>query len=900
MQKSLREGWRGKRWGQGTIARVGKYAAVRAAVLFLTVVVAVYAMILVANLGGYVDEVVRSNIDFAVGMSLRESGLTPEERHETTERLAEALYEAAGLNEPFFVRSFRWLRRGLTLDWGHTTTGSVLWSSRRRPVREAVVENLPRTLLIFGTANLFLFFVTVLLALPLTRNRGGWVDRLVIGLSPLSVAPPWVYGIILNVVALRVLGSVFSGGAFDRWPQEFHLSHFPILMRHLALPAAAIFLSGLFHGIYAWRTLFSLHAREDYVEMAVAKGLPNRRLDRHYILRPLLPSVLTSFAFLFVSLWQEVIVLEHVFHVAGIGRLLMNAITRYDTPVIVALVVTFAYLLAITVFLLDILYAVVDPRVRIGGERQAAKAFSKERRGWLWTLFRRASAKEEPTKRQAVGGRSWGLGERRLEPLSGSEADEPSAPPFRRGEILRERVNQGGAGVVATLRGLTQYPLAAVGLFVILAMVGLSICTVVVLPYDEMIQLWRGSTEIWMRNPRAVPPAWVNLLRRETLPTTIRMSSGHLSSERETDGGVGPVTKETTAISDDMTEILIAFPFDYEHDAFPQDLGVFVRTSFDEKLPMVAFMVVTPDGREIELRSEMVERSYAYRVSQDERLLRRLRVDDQVEGVFAAPGVEPRTPLKGRYELQVKTYVFEEEADASAEFVLYGRVHGLAGTDARRRDLLIPLLWGMPIALAFGFVAAVGTSLSAIVAAGIGAWFGGTADSLLQRVSEVSMLLPFLPVSLMVYTMYTKSIWAILGIAVLVISLGQTVKTYRAVFLQLKESPYVEAAQAYGASGWRIVFRYLVPRVVPVFIPQLVILIPSYVFLEATLTVLGVTDPVLPTWGKLVVDGLSRGIHTGELHLLLQPLALLLLIAFAFILVGVALERVFEPRLREK
>lgn len=161
------------------------------------------------------------------------------------------------------------------------------------------------------------------------------------------------------------------------------------------------------------------------------------------------------------------------------------------------------------------------------------------------------------------------------------------------------------------------------------------------------------------------------------------------------------------------------------------------------------------------------------------------------------------------------------------------------------------------------------------------------------------MVLPFLPVSLMVYTLYTKSFWAILGVTVLLSIFGNAIKNYRAIFLQVKEAPYIEAARAYGASGWRIIFHYLIPRIIPVLVPQLVILVPSYVFLEATLAFLGVSDPVLPTWGKLLVDGLSRGTYGGDYHLVLEPVGLLMLVGFAFAMLGFALERIFEPRLRE-
>jgi peptide/nickel transport system permease protein len=139
----------------------------------------------------------------------------------------------------------------------------------------------------------------------------------------------------------------------------------------------------------------------------------------------------------------------------------------------------------------------------------------------------------------------------------------------------------------------------------------------------------------------------------------------------------------------------------------------------------------------------------------------------------------------------------------------------------------------------------------------------------------------------------------ILGVTVLLGIFGAGIKNYRAVFFQLKEAPYIEAAQAYGASNWRLISRYLVPRIGAVLVPQLVILIPSYVFLEATLAFLGVSDPLLPTWGKLIVDALDHGTYSGDYHLVLLPAGLLLLTGFAFAMVGMSLERIFEPRLRK-
>ena len=352
-------------------------------------------------------------------------------------------------------------------------------------------------------------------------------------------------------------------------------------------------------------------------------------------------------------------------------------------------------------------------------------------------------------------------------------------------------------------------------------------------------------------------------------------------------------------VSEEMKEIVLAYTFDYPYGGFPQDLRLHIKAKYDRKKPQLSLTWLTPDGREIEMGSFAMDSTQTYYLSQDDRLKRKLDDERPQEALFADPE-NPDVALKGTYELRATVWVFEEGADAEGEFVLYGQVYGLAGTDHERRDLLVALLWGMPVALAFGLLAAVGTSVATVVIAGVGVWYGGWLDNLVQRVTEVNLILPFLPVSIMIYTLYSKSFWAILGVTVMLSIFGAGIKNYRAIFLQLKEAPYIEGARAYGAGNRRIIFRYLIPRIGAVMIPQLVILIPSYVFLEATLAFLEISDPTLPTWGKLIVDALEYGTHTGDIHMLLIPAAMLMMTGVAFAMVGLSLERVLDPRLRER
>jgi len=139
------------------------------------------------------------------------------------------------------------------------------------------------------------------------------------------------------------------------------------VVKHMTLPALSLVLSSFFLSIYNYRTFFLIYSSEDYVEMAKAKGLPARDVERNYILRPTLPNIITNFAFLLISLWTGATITETVFLWPGLGRTLYHAIGLYDIPVIVGSTIINAYLLAMTVFMLDFIYALVDPRVKVGG-----------------------------------------------------------------------------------------------------------------------------------------------------------------------------------------------------------------------------------------------------------------------------------------------------------------------------------------------------------------------------------------------------------------------------------------------------------------------------------------------------------------------------------------------------
>jgi peptide/nickel transport system permease protein len=443
-----------------------------------------------------------------------------------------------------------------------------------------------------------------------------------------------------------------------------------------------------------------------------------------------------------------------------------------------------------------------------------------------------------------------------------------------------------------TLREIFRYPSALVGLLMILGLVILSIYTVVTIPYDEAIRLWRGGEEIWYKNPRQAAPAWFNYFTARKQPVSFALDSAHPVA--------GQVEKTVKTNPKGENQFTITYTFDYQYDDFPQEMALYFTSIYVSKQPYAAIEWTKPDGKLVRVANLSLLPKQTYRFAQDERLQRLLMGKPAMIGLFSDPKVDPPVPLKGQYKVMVSGFTFEKDSTLEAELVMHGTLYGIAGTDHLRRDLTVALLWGTPIALAFGLLAALGTTATTMIIAAAGAWYGGWLDELIQRVTEINLVLPFLPILIMIGTFYSRSIWLILGATILLSIFGGGIKTYRAMFMQVKEAPYIEAARSYGASDMRIIIRYLSPRLVPTLIPQLVTLIPSYVFLEATLAVLGLGDPVLPTWGKIISDARANGaLYEGLYYWVLEPAVLLMIAGLAFALLGFALDRIFNPRLRE-
>ena len=870
-----------------SFSRIVKYTLVRGFTLSISIVASVYLIIYIANLGGYQDTIQKALINESISGMLMEGWLRDTPSDERQQLIAEKRAEmeaAESLDQPYALRVGNWFINSITFNWGQSRMSYVISNTyvdgvhtqdvTTKDIKTEIISFLPRTLLLLGLSNLGIFLFSILIGILLTRSPGNWVDRLFINLAPISAAPAWLFGFILIIFFYRILGNYSFSLGTTNWRTTFDLGFLPILMRTLFLPFLAIFLSKFFQSVYAWRTYFLTFSNESYLELAKAKGLPQNMLERRYILRPALPSIITSFALIMISIWQECIAVEYFFNVGGIGSFFIQALRSNEIGVIAALVTTFAYFLAITIFILDIVYVLVDPRLKIQTESQSDQPYRPG--SWSDSLFHPKNKISQPIIPY------WQI----EKPLPKVSHREGKGSFFLGSKKSWKGIKGSFRSMVDFLRDLSQFPSALVGLVIILVLVIVSISTMIIIPYNKVIPLWRGDDLAWITNPRLVPPAWTNFFRVHKLPENIEVNSQE-----------SPSSKVITQDSSGNKTITISMTFDYPYETLPQDILLLFSPVFEEINPYVSMTWITPDQREIQLNHFSISQDMVDLLLTDTYLVQKFGDISPVQALFGKPDGTPGQALQGKYELRINGNLFEGDSNLDLKMVVYGKVYGLAGTDSHRKDLMLVLLWGTAAALSFGILAALGTTFTSVTLAAAGVWFGGWVDEIIHRISEINMVLPILPISILIFYLYSKSFWVLLGVTVGLSIFGNSIKNYRAMFMQIKTQPYIECARSYGTSGWRIIFRYMIPRVQNVLIPQLIVLVPSYIFFEATLSFLGVSDPFLPTLGKQLVAALQAGMTGQPAYLLLEPVAMLFLIAVGFPLFGFALERLFNKKL---
>ena len=271
---------------------------------------------------------------------------------DATEDALAALREDLGLNDPLLSRYFSWIWNALHGDFDTS-------HSFRVPVSTLIGERLPMTISLAISGMILTLIVALSLgifAAARHRSAGDWG---VMFLSQLGIAIPAFWLSMLLVLLFAVKLRWLPPGGFPGWSD-------PVLaMRSLILPTVALALVQSAVLTRVTRSSALEVMRQDFVRTARASGLSHRRVLWRHVLPNALVPIVTIVGMQFAALVTGTIVIENVFYLPGLGRLIFQSISNRDLPTVQALVMLFAAIVVTANFIVDLHYLVIDPRLKV-------------------------------------------------------------------------------------------------------------------------------------------------------------------------------------------------------------------------------------------------------------------------------------------------------------------------------------------------------------------------------------------------------------------------------------------------------------------------------------------------------------------------------------------------------
>lgn len=269
----------------------------------------------------------------------------------TLERI-EALREEMGLNRPFLVRYTTWLMGFVKGDMGTSYQYA-------RPVTDMVADKLPITITLIIISFLMIVAISIPLGVYTAKHQGKLLDRWITVVNQILMAiPPFFSGIIITFV-FGVLLKWFVPGGFVSYTKDFGAFLF-----YMIFPSIAVALPKIAMAVKLLRTSVLEEAGKDYVRTAYSRGHNTTGVLYNHVLKNALIPVITFLGMALSDMIAGSIIIEQVFNIPGLGRILLTSISNRDYPVVEAIIMLIACLVILSNFMVDVLYRVIDPRMR--------------------------------------------------------------------------------------------------------------------------------------------------------------------------------------------------------------------------------------------------------------------------------------------------------------------------------------------------------------------------------------------------------------------------------------------------------------------------------------------------------------------------------------------------------
>jgi len=437
-------------------------------------------------------------------------------------------------------------------------------------------------------------------------------------------------------------------------------------------------------------------------------------------------------------------------------------------------------------------------------------------------------------------------------------------------------------------------PIGLIGIGILLTLILISVLTAAIIPI-ETFKEWNNPGK-WISLPKTATPEWVNIFSGTKIPEHKILAPNIQTSQ-----------------NDMINLVSQQFSFNFYYDDFPNDfIHEFSIEYYDS--PLLQIIVTRPDGIKLELISTTLPYSeektkYSQRIfSTDNTIKKNLLLEsdiflfdtndmNQIDMIFS--DIESKKILKGDYLFEVKLFgIANQNKILESKLIIGGKSYGLMGTDELRRDLSIGLLWGTPLALFIGVSVAVGSVVMGLIYGVYSGFKGKVTDDVLMRFNDVIYALPALPFLIILAVTISNSIFLMIGFLMIFSWVG-IAKVSRSMALQIKTRQYVEASKIMGQKNSKIIFKHIIPQLLPYAFASIAISVPAAITTEAGLSFLGLGDPSFPTWGQILHDANTFGAAAQGLWWWIVPPGLLIAITgLAFVFIGNALDVIVNPRLK--
>ena len=433
------------------------------------------------------------------------------------------------------------------------------------------------------------------------------------------------------------------------------------------------------------------------------------------------------------------------------------------------------------------------------------------------------------------------------------------------------------------------------GITILSILILTSIITIVVIPV-ETFEEW-NNPESWITYPKTAVPIWINLFLMEKIP----------EHKILTEPNIQLISNEEINLSS------YQYNYNFEYDQFPND---FIYSYSLEYLnsPLLQMSVIRPDGVQIELSSVTLPYSNVItnhndRMFSTDAMIKKglilqsdefkFKIDNlSVEDIIFSK-TEFNEPLKGKYIFLIDLYEIDEKSKiVESNLIIGGKAFGIMGTDELRRDLAIGLLWGTPLALFIGLVVSIASVIMGLTYGVYAGFKGKKTDETLMRFNDVIYALPALPFLIILSVTISNSIFVMVGFLMIFGWVG-IAKVARSMSLQIKTRGYVEAATMMGQKDSKMIFKHILPQLLPYAFASVAISVPAAITTEAGLSFLGLGDPSFPTWGQILHDANTFGASARGLWWWIVPPGIMISITgLAFVFIGNALDAIVNPKLK--